>query len=931
MVIVSTFMANYLLIDTCSLRNLVSKTEFNPDLLWTEKLIKEKDFSLLVPDALLSEWSRKHREEELQRINKALLNHRKEKKISALFEANPEEFEKRYGHAERKLISQLELIDELLKQGIQIKPSNKVKGVVFDHRAKRLAPFQRNDESFNDASIIFSGLDYISDLDGENSLFFVSSNSNDFGFKNGDKLIINPEIIQEYPTVDVSYFENCSGLKSSLHPADSDRENRDSKLNPIITINKNQPLLDQLFEYLTLRFKELKFLPAELFAYHYLFIIIQKKPYYSPAFTIATDNSDLFALFRALLSPEISSLETTSDPPVDSKWNKISKFLFNNHISFIIHERENRLQLNRFPSKPTPIRSAFESFQFNIVFDLVQHPDTDKFEKAYYLYKLGLFNQSAHLMQKAIELANDNFPTLAFIGWFNLARLKVFISNNYDQVPDKTLLKELDAFDINEKIRISTLPDNKEILSYINDRKFITETLAKLQESLNEIRDDFYTQCGGFHSSMAQLLFHFANLESFMTYNFIVYDYFSEFTEIVEIFTEGLFASYACSSGLGGHLVHFDDYMLNKLVIYGNPAFIKKCASRYRLDSLKYDKNGEQEDTFIDWATNLFKGIKDFLEGYQTIPGAALRFLKDLFQKFVLNIFTLGSLISLDEDSSEKFSEFILRFADEQDFIFKQKMIEAILYYVSKKYKILSKEILIRFFLLGIYNPSFHASDYLQDIQFYLSRRGILLDLEKADIDQITDEFISECPKCKTHHSLDMLGSIFTLIKSDEFKKVISEKTTPYISVQFNANDYANAVLFDIVQPTVLGDGSFIDQINTVLNSGKIGRLYTTDNFYSDNRIDSFLNTWFKYGFSIPIDTLEKIQNLDPYYKWLIDPDEFDYQAFSPEWLHHNFTKFYKQHFRKSSVLKAHIMGLLKEKFDERLARFYMTTYDMGN
>jgi len=83
--------------------------------------------------------------------------------------------------------------------------------------------------------------------------------------------------------------------------------------------------------------------------------------------------------------------------------------------------------------------------------------------------------------------------------------------------------------------------------------------------------------------------------------------------------------------------------------------------------------------------------------------------------------------------------------------------------------------------------------------------------------------------------------------------------------------------------------------------------------WYTDRDIDHFFNFCFKYKIEIPAELAAKIASLGNYYKWLMDPDNYDYKEFQVDWLSHHFTIYYKRWFRKSEKLKAQLWSVIED------------------
>ena len=98
---------------------------------------------------------------------------------------------------------------------------------------------------------------------------------------------------------------------------------------------------------------------------------------------------------------------------------------------------------------------------------------------------------------------------------------------------------------------------------------------------------------------------------------------------------------------------------------------------------------------------------------------------------------------------------------------------------------------------------------------------------------------------------------------------------------------------------------------------------------YADLRVDHFINYWFKFGYEVPLEIVNKLKETSDYYRWLLDPEYFDYSRFEDEWLQHHFTSYYKTWFRKSNRLKEYMIDKLSSSDSRILERKLLQIYVM--
>lgn len=107
-----------------------------------------------------------------------------------------------------------------------------------------------------------------------------------------------------------------------------------------------------------------------------------------------------------------------------------------------------------------------------------------------------------------------------------------------------------------------------------------------------------------------------------------------------------------------------------------------------------------------------------------------------------------------------------------------------------------------------------------------------------------------------------------------------------------------------VVKFNPLFSEKYLEYIKEIAAKGQGLRLYDGKKFYSDYRIDGFFNYSLKHNLQLEPKLKADIQNLYPYYSWILAPDDFNYTLFTPSWILHNFTYLYKDHYRKGEVLK---------------------------
>ena len=246
-------MAVNLLLDTNILRNLVSKTGFGHHLEQLDFSVKNKHVKLLFPETLQAEW-KKHRDIEKEAIIAVFKGLEKDiRKLRIVKNESADIEQDKIEESKAEMLSQLDVIDDLLyNYGVPIGENNDVIVLVFNQRKADKKPFgDRKKDNTNDATIIFSALDYLK-TSKQDELYFVSNNTIEFGFGTAPDFVIHPDIEAVFPGTKINYFTNIASTYNAFDLLGIPRVTKEiipNKIRNVFFIGKNKSTLDQIHEY----------------------------------------------------------------------------------------------------------------------------------------------------------------------------------------------------------------------------------------------------------------------------------------------------------------------------------------------------------------------------------------------------------------------------------------------------------------------------------------------------------------------------------------------------------------------------------------------------------------------------------------------------------------------------------------------------------
>src|SRR5665647_3040664 len=189
----------YVLIDTCTLLQLIDEKGYNKHLLELINLINRNEITFLTHKIILEQWERNIEKRKKDKQRKLLYNESKPKKNNSdnLLPSFPIT---NIDHIEGQIIE----IYKLLKKATLLETPDIIQNEFSDRYKKRLAPFHNNLQSQEDWEIIGTACQYCV-INGIRELYFLSHNHTDFA----DLVDINkihPDIQQRFQKVNIYYF-----------------------------------------------------------------------------------------------------------------------------------------------------------------------------------------------------------------------------------------------------------------------------------------------------------------------------------------------------------------------------------------------------------------------------------------------------------------------------------------------------------------------------------------------------------------------------------------------------------------------------------------------------------------------------------------------------------------------------------------------------
>jgi hypothetical protein len=925
-------MAKNLLIDTCTWRELISSIEYNSLLKQLSTWVDQSEVVLFCPEVLKEEWA-KHRLICEERIDKAVRNHVKDLKKSQIFRKSPdfEDFEMEW--ADRLLKSQIAEVDRLLSLAILVEEGDNDVLLARKHKREKKAPFLDKSDSQNDAVLIFSTLSELVRRQ-EYELYFFSANFKEFGEIENPKTILHADISGCYPEVKVQYFADLNeGITHLIEIGLTTGKvaiARQKIIPNIIAVNRKLSIGGQLKEYLDGRFDDISFLPKRMIVNQYPFLNVHHDYITEKPFTAVTDNLDLLEWFKSL--PDEGGVLAGE---IEDDTSIILRCLRGNLITFIATEKQ-RFEPVLIPMPKQNECSCslcmYRGFRYRDLMDLLSDGGNElepALKKAYVHYKMGQYRSAFDVLTRFSLKALSNKQYIShFIAQFNIIQIGKLVKYEHDGTPDElSLIEQAEKIDLEEHFFSYANRANRDILTWIKDLQFINVSRKKMQDLVSEIRDLFYSRSSGWNHHTMELLNVFQETLCFMEYNHVIFDRFYEVRDLTKICIEGVFASYGCKSTLGGKLIQFSDSLLEKIILNANTKDITEMYERYKLTDLHYG-DPDDEDTIVQRFSLFLKDYNGTFEAYKEFDSEARSVFWSGYRRVFYNFLTFFAILDIGQEDFDKVFTELMSFLKVQEHLNQYELTKTLRFFVYHKSSKFSLCQLVELMFFTLTTDSIERITLVDLIGGIIDGRNEKVNFTNSIWKEIQNRYLTNDYLKRNSSGIDVLCTIFMVLDSKSKKAEISKFIKHFLQAGFLDEIYYSAVMFDVIGFNKTMHARYLATIATNLGKGKGVSVFRRKEYYNDGRVDALINYMIKFDLPFDPEWVSSVMQLDTYYCWLLDMENFDYALFDSDWLFNHLTRHYKDKFRKSTALREFLKGHCKKSKDVRVLHLYLDLFD---
>lgn len=923
-------MKKYALIDTSILFDLVARSGVGRNLRQVLLWLEEGHIELLVPEQLHYEW--KNRETTLNMRIKKNFDQQIEAIAAWRITAGIKMKSPILTPKMQEVVEQIAKIQNLLNQGIQIENYADVSIIVQQLRMDRRPPFHKKLDSESDAYILLNSLHYAREKE-LSSIVFISKNWTEFS-PPSEPQIFHPELASIYPEVKVEYYtsigEAVSAMITKGLPAlELTVEYETDKV--VYPIDRSTHIIDQVYNYLSLVFKEWRHLPHEFFLNQYPFLKGGKAKYYKLPFTSYIENTELYGILSSLSlredklhSPLFAELSVAVEN-AEEKINAIVELMTRSLVENISDQKFERNPKHFFVFDPTKTEwplAKWLSFDLTACIDVKTLPDRtprEILDKAYLLYKLGSYWEAAQACLMVVE-GNPELAKLEsdhssyFIAHYSLKKLYPYLKREVARDSSHhDLLKHIENIDLEEVLKKSTTPGNASILRWLHNKEFLHTHGARISKLNLAIRELYHKRNSGSNHYYYDIEFTFRELVAFFQYNAITYDEYEEIEQPALQYIESLFASYASAEGLSGRVKSFSDQQLLAIVRWCDFETLQQYIDRYKIQSIKYAAC-DDENTFPAAFQRMLVQYPSLCSDISKLAESAMHNTWQLYSQWMYRCVLLTAYVDLSLDNLMTIAESLLIFLNIDTHTQPYFMKKSVRKLVKKKGAQLETHILQRYFIFFSSHKTYQDDVVVDDLADILNERhpeGI--GFSATEFEEFKNNELNLQSLREKEANMSIVADFFRTTSIQEQKREISDSILMQLQQKFDWRMFYSFAIRDIID----AKSHFREQYHLEMQeyiASEYEKYKVAKRVSIRNRtIDSYLNYCFKEEYVLPHQFQNMLYELDVFYSWLLDMEGFNYEKFETAWLSRHFTIFYKKKFKESTSLYRYLLDHIRK------------------
>lgn len=682
-------------------------------------------------------------------------------------------------------------------------------------------------------------------------------------------------------------------------------------------VDENLPFLEQLVQLFESEiFRTMDFIPHQILIRFHPFASNERVSVHN--FDLKVSDDCFLKVFAPLGVTDVVNRTTTKVTNISSSLQNVADKLFGYSIHkigignrYVSLYRQQKELCNCSYCK-------IQRLDFTAISDTyrVDNPnDSDlshKLKQAYLNYKLENLKKATELIIEALDLAKDQQNQMAiFICYYNLTNLNSFLRFNRKYKPfyskNEVLLKTA-SIEL-EKMKVDSVGTAyRPLFKWISESTFYYSVLEKIEKivySAQKTQKNSLSEGNSMNSIPRDLIYQYSQFEYFVQNNNIIFDEFSQNSNITRIFAEGLYSSMA-TIGDNSQISQFGDWMLQILIKHAKADDLTELFHFYNLKEIKYKQDHPyvKQDSTTDMIMRLFSNAKISIQAAEKYceNGSSFFFIQN---RHIHTSLVLLAQCNFSEESLKRIIPLIPKAISERKLRVTTKYLE---YFLVRKSEFIDSETYKQLWMAMFMNPELHWGNFstFHILANGITRQNLTIQFSHGEFNRnirFVQDFCEDCGR--KHEQLDSLVHLYRVIDNENQKNEIIEILEEKLNSQsFDYDLFELIVVYDVLPFTQNLMQRLIPHCSEIMLLNKNN---VTDCF----PFLSLVNACFKFDFDLSDNMFDPLRGISPFSDWLMNFDHYDYTNFRSDWIYTLNTTYASNKMKVSKRLKNEIEKII--------------------
>lgn len=355
-------------------------------------------------------------------------------------------------------------------------------------------------------------------------------------------------------------------------------------------------------------------------------------------------------------------------------------------------------------------------------------------------------------------------------------------------------------------------------------------------------------------------------------------------------------------------LQDFDDWLIQRMIFNGKAEIILKHINRLHIKELKY-KNTSEDSGLVSLILNHLNEVDEIQQSIKSNCEKGNSSFASTYNRIFSNLMLMVSLCTIDILDIHHISKKLLRYLKRSSLIDRTNF-KYVKIFIANKGEYFEVETLKSLLFLQFDNDETHRLNICKDVIVCLYKKGALR-FSKEELEVLISFAFNKCDSCGHTHDNDFIFKLYALTDDDSIKNVIKNYVKNILSDSFDKDFYYMALLYDILDTTDENFEKFVKCSKPIKNSYR-GSIFGEETYCTQPQINKLLNVCFKHNLDLKSSIFNEYNDLENYYEWLFDIEDFNYENFNPFWVTTYRTKYYYMYFKKHPKVVEKLLAYLK-------------------